>query len=491
MEADGVAPFLPDSVFIVLASYLDVRTLGRLACVASRFNVKTFIFDDNDDFAIIAQTSITGTAATDTIMAAGTLSIVEAAARRRWKRLPLGVRLCTPRQLTYFTDLTLEEAALVDSDDDYDYVYSSDSEDDTEVHCGAAENWPLPRLGEGPGLGAPPIELLKLGVDNWWAWGDGDWGSVEWHRDDADTLSRIGGCKAAALREMILAAAPDGAGIHRSVDPAKDFPHSSSLDCTTELVSWLRMLREAELLQAPRFTCLGDGLATDDPAMDHIVTIDPTVGVSIGTIDMVEFREPADHKGSSRTAVSLHDMRAGAHYIEFCLSESLEANMGVVNSQFGVSRSPIGSVHSWLLNSVTGKISLDDLDAREKDAWPGMPSSQLGCANDVIGMLLDMEARTLAIYKNGLRLGVMARELPCPLRWAIDVFSGSMQVRFKAPPHVSLSDLAAESTQWELSGWSWQSALPGLSRRWPEEWTEEERMKFDWVNPVGSWLDLS
>ena len=58
-------------------------------------------------------------------------------------------------------------------------------------------------------------------------------------------------------------------------------------------------------------------------------------------------------------------------------------------------------------------------------------------ARDTVGLLLDLGQRTLSVYLNGSRRGVMAvGELSAPLRWAVEV-SGGASVRIErgqAPP---------------------------------------------------------
>ena len=66
-----------------------------------------------------------------------------------------------------------------------------------------------------------------------------------------------------------------------------------------------------------------------------------------------------------------------------------------------------------------------------------MPEVIRPAQGDEIGLLLDLEAGTLAVYHEGRRLGLMVRGgLTGPLRWAVDLWDGAALLiqRGDAPP---------------------------------------------------------
>ena len=80
-------------------------------------------------------------------------------------------------------------------------------------------------------------------------------------------------------------------------------------------------------------------------------------------------------------------------------------------------------------------------------SWEGMPQEDEIKPGDVVGLLLDLGQRTLSVYLNGARRGVMVApgmkdqdgeavaSLAGPLRWAVDVGLGaSVRIERKAPP---------------------------------------------------------
>ena len=65
--------------------------------------------------------------------------------------------------------------------------------------------------------------------------------------------------------------------------------------------------------------------------------------------------------------------------------------------------------------------------------WKGAQGMSMG---DTIGMLLDLDAGSMTVFKNGQRLGIMAQNLAGPLVWGIDFDHAAHGVRIeaKAPP---------------------------------------------------------
>ena len=95
--------------------------------------------------------------------------------------------------------------------------------------------------------------------------------------------------------------------------------------------------------------------------------------------------------------------------------------------------------HSWMLSTRDSFL----LHADRPSEWEGMPPEEEIEEGDVVGLLLDLGQRTLSVYLNGARRGVMVAPgmkmvapLAGPLRWAVEVGWGvSVSVERKPPPH--------------------------------------------------------
>ena len=128
-------------------------------------------------------------------------------------------------------------------------------------------------------------------------------------------------------------------------------------------------------------------------------------------------------------------MIAGVHYVEMTLLDKvhgLHAKMGVVrhfNGQ-GFNAATGGYAHQqgWLLDTADGNLCYYSTRGR----WAGMPQSNEIKQGDVVGLLLDLEQRTLSAFLNGARLGVMAAPgmkniydpvdgPSAPLCWAVEL----------------------------------------------------------------------
>ena len=143
-----------------------------------------------------------------------------------------------------------------------------------------------------------------------------------------------------------------------------------------------------------------------------------------------------------------HPMAEGAHYVEMTLLERgrfLEegANMGVVGQGFDAAGGGLAyeSAEGWLLSTFFG----DLCHAGEGSNWEGMPQDNEIKPGDVVGLLLDLGQRTLSVYLNGARRGVMVAPgmkdtrgeavapLAGPLVWAVEMFNGA-SVRIERKP---------------------------------------------------------
>eukprot|EP01046_Picozoa_sp_COSAG06_P049934 COSAG06_NODE_7788_length_2374_cov_33.256703_2_plen_204_part_00 len=142
-----------------------------------------------------------------------------------------------------------------------------------------------------------------------------------------------------------------------------------------------------------------------------------------------------------------HPMAEGAHYVEMTLLEEggLGAYMGVAGQGFDAARGgrASSSAEGWLLYTGSGAL----VHAGEGSFWEGMPQQDEIKQGDVVGLLLDLGQRTLSVYLNGARRGVMVAPgmenvrgevvaSPAgPLRWAVEVGLGaSVRIAAAIPP---------------------------------------------------------
>eukprot|EP01046_Picozoa_sp_COSAG06_P044842 COSAG06_NODE_6105_length_3107_cov_3.283910_3_plen_204_part_00 len=142
-----------------------------------------------------------------------------------------------------------------------------------------------------------------------------------------------------------------------------------------------------------------------------------------------------------------HPMAEGAHYVEMTLLEkgSWGAYIGVVGQGFDAAGggAACDSAEGWMLSTYYGNL----YHARRASNWEGRPQRDEIKQGGVVGLLLDVGQRTLSVYLNGARRGVMVAPgmktmrgeavapLAGPLRWAVDVRRGaSVRIERKAAP---------------------------------------------------------
>eukprot|EP01046_Picozoa_sp_COSAG06_P091805 COSAG06_NODE_38073_length_427_cov_6.609756_1_plen_120_part_01 len=115
----------------------------------------------------------------------------------------------------------------------------------------------------------------------------------------------------------------------------------------------------------------------------------------------------ATRDGGYQSAVCAeHPMVAGVHYVEMTLLEkgSFGAYMGVVGQGFAAGGGQASdSVEGWLLGTLGGYL----FHASWLSVWDGKPQEDEIKQGDVVGLLLDLGQRTLSLYLNGARRGVM------------------------------------------------------------------------------------
>ena len=157
-----------------------------------------------------------------------------------------------------------------------------------------------------------------------------------------------------------------------------------------------------------------------------------------------------------------HPMAEGAHYVEMTLLEKgwNGPMMGVVGQGFDAARggAAFQSAEGWLLRTGNGYL----FHAGNPSKWQGMPQRDEIKQGDVVGLLLDLGQRTLSVYLNGARRGVMVAPgmknergeavapLAGPLRWAgVVSYGASVRIeRRPAPGPVPSAEEVAAAVAW-------------------------------------------
>eukprot|EP01046_Picozoa_sp_COSAG06_P058569 COSAG06_NODE_11812_length_1461_cov_48.981645_1_plen_184_part_00 len=160
-----------------------------------------------------------------------------------------------------------------------------------------------------------------------------------------------------------------------------------------------------------------------------------------------------DSYGIQSAVCAEHPMAEGAHYVEMTLENAWNgALMGVVGQGFDAARGgrAFGSAEGWLLRTGDGTLCHGHgtlYHAGNFSNWEGMPQTGEIKQGDVVGLLLDLGQRTLSVYLNGARRGVLVApgmkdrggkavaSLAGPLRWAVEVgYGASVRIERKPPP---------------------------------------------------------
>eukprot|EP01046_Picozoa_sp_COSAG06_P046051 COSAG06_NODE_6465_length_2922_cov_38.925257_2_plen_190_part_00 len=156
-----------------------------------------------------------------------------------------------------------------------------------------------------------------------------------------------------------------------------------------------------------------------------------------------------DGGGIQSAVCAEHPMADGAHYVEMTLIKGI-AFVGVVGQGFDAAGGGGAgdSAEGWLLGTEYGHLC----HAGYASKWEGKPQQDEIKRGDVVGLLLDLEQRTLSLYLNGARRGVMVApgmknwngeavaSLAGPLRWAVGVRDGgSVRIERKPLPPLCFS----------------------------------------------------
>eukprot|EP01046_Picozoa_sp_COSAG06_P038248 COSAG06_NODE_4397_length_4298_cov_111.854727_5_plen_237_part_00 len=168
-----------------------------------------------------------------------------------------------------------------------------------------------------------------------------------------------------------------------------------------------------------------------------------------------------------------HPMAEGAHYVEMTLLEKgrMGASMGVVGQGFDAAGGGAAwtSAEGWLLDTFSGNLR----HAGKFSRWEGRPQDDEIKQGDVVGLLLDVGQRTLSVYLNGARRGVMVAPgmknnmgyavapLAGPLRWAVDVeYGASVRIAAAMLPLLRFSVAGPDVVLTEKSTIPSASSLP-------------------------------
>eukprot|EP01046_Picozoa_sp_COSAG06_P003938 COSAG06_NODE_158_length_21760_cov_36.036979_6_plen_319_part_00 len=137
-----------------------------------------------------------------------------------------------------------------------------------------------------------------------------------------------------------------------------------------------------------------------------------------------------------RTAASKAVMRAGRHYAQFTVVSGRFMHFGVIRPGWdveGEQDAPYGGTYC-----VDGHCFYDTYGGERCPEcvpglhdWEGMQTAEEG---DRIGMLLDLDQGTVTVYKNDVRLGVMATGLSGEYSWAVALAGWHGSVRIEAAP---------------------------------------------------------
>lgn len=234
--------------------------------------------------------------------------------------------------------------------------------------------------------------------------------------------------------------------------------------------SWMRLLRELERLQQPVFTLVGPDVKLRNDGRT-------AVRLSGGTTHAQQF--------FLQSAVCAGvDLRAGTHFLEFVwiagrsptgqnvapvpsqhVAQQLGLDdrddeddpflAGVCSPTFDPTGGDMASNDqtATLFSARTGRLRQyrdNSMDGVSEFDWPGRQCAMIG---DKIGLLLDLDAGSLAVYRNGERCGLMVRSgLIPPLRWCVDLDpEGRTEVTVRAPstvPTITAQVKADERAAW-------------------------------------------
>ena len=164
-------------------------------------------------------------------------------------------------------------------------------------------------------------------------------------------------------------------------------------------------------------------------------------------------------------------MRAGTFFMEFDICKvgpGLEsASVGLVAANFNPTASNgAHNLHGVWTSTVGPMLSLGDgslpILPYDNGEWPGKDDVVEAKSGDLLGLLLDLDQGSLAVYRNGVRIGLAMPPLgPTAtqnLRWAALVgYDAEVQITGpKMPPIVSAEAMERDKNQWDCEEWHWR-----------------------------------
>jgi len=156
-------------------------------------------------------------------------------------------------------------------------------------------------------------------------------------------------------------------------------------------------------------------------------------------------------------------MTTGRHYAELTILSGSQAwYLGLAADAFSPATSGWSTAHDsaagWMLHGLQGCLVHAGLSL----AWQGKPADGHAVTWRQVGLLLDLDQRSLTAWIDGSRCGVclapgwkdragqeVAAPLVGPLRWAVDVGDGaSVRIVRKPPPPSPTTEELAAAREW-------------------------------------------
>lgn len=436
LEASVMAPFLGDELWVLIAAQLadsDVCSLGRLACVSRRFNSRSVADPDHDDQARTVDASY---------VTPILLSIVDASARRACATCSEHISSCTPRlrgqpllRLLWERRLLSRPAML------------------TTVGLGRTEFSDAGAVAFQPRM--PLAEQREV-----WTSSDMEPAFALVPSEDNNVHSAT--CVVLEYSQLLVGSVPLRAGQHymelelaqNSLVPAGGTastagPSTTRFGVVSGPLAWSGIAPHALWNPVPRLNeRSGWAQFTDTRGRNYYVR--DQNAIEIAEHDSTHLVYPDDNDrtqqdpGDSNFVVPVDPTFASEERVMAALSYEAVASVTV----------PPEGVRVKLTDDNTDDYYFDNIPGQQWlfDAANG---DMIGCGNirskwegqraarekDSVGLLLDIEAGTLDVYLNELRLGRMACGLNAfgPFRFVAEICTDAkVRVVSKPPPQAQL-----------------------------------------------------
>ena len=211
---------------------------------------------------------------------------------------------------------------------------------------------------------------------------------------------------------------------------------------------WLRILAELHALAKPiRFTRFD---AT------YIRPRETWVGMPCDTMCGCEVVPESAMPACGRLAVCAgYRMRAGVHYAEVQLNMD-HLFFGIASAHnFPVNEVVMQTGEFWGIYTQDGNFvaAYDNYEGGVAEMGLTYPGMETFARNDKLGLRVDVDRRTMTVYKNRRRLGVALRDLDMPMQngkaccFAVGLFDGWIQLELGPPPELSAEERAKEEEE--------------------------------------------